>query len=115
MISELEWEAKKKKHNFCCVICNIPEEKCGGLEKAHLEAKSKNGSQIIPMCSNCHKRYDNGMLNDSELSRIGISPDKYHLYLPKGRQPKPNRNKSQTAFDEYQRVQNDVADRFYRR
>ena len=77
MVTKLEWEAIKKRHGNKCIVCGEREKKSGGLEKAHIKAKSKGGTQVMPMCANCHKRYDRKQLNKGECKKIGVDYDKY--------------------------------------
>lgn len=77
MVTKTEWEAIKKRYGNKCIICVESEKKIGVLEKAHLKAQSKGGTQVIPMCPNCHKRYDRKLLNKTECKKLGIDYDKY--------------------------------------
>ena len=90
MVTKAEWEAIKARYGNKCIVCGEREKKLGTLEKAHLKAKSKGGSQIVPMCSNCHKRYDRGLLNKTECKNLGLDWDKYQSgkYSPKRAKPK---------------------------
>jgi len=49
-ISKAEWEAIKKLHGNKCVVCGRSEKSVGVLEKAHIKAHSKGGTQVVPMC-----------------------------------------------------------------
>ncbi|MFC1864482.1 HNH endonuclease [Chloroflexota bacterium] len=73
MVGKLEWEVIKKAHKSKCVICGMTEKKAGVLEKAHIKAFSRGGSQVLPMCPTCHKKYDSNKLNATELSKIGLT------------------------------------------
>ena len=85
MVTKAEWEAIKKSNGNKCKLCGESEKRVGVLEKAHLLAKSKKGTQLIPMCPNCHKRYDRKLLNKGECKRIGVDYEKYAKgkYSPK--------------------------------
>ena len=85
--SKLEWDATKKIHGNRCLMCGKSEKACGGLKKAHLKAYSKGGNTYIPLCANCHSRLDKGDCSQTELSKIGIPPDKYKYFQPKKRTP----------------------------
>ena len=73
MVGKLEWEVIKKAHKSKCVICGMTETKAGVLEKAHIRASSKGGSQVLPMCPTCHKKYDSNKLSATELKKIGLT------------------------------------------
>jgi hypothetical protein len=90
MATKLEWEATLKRHGNKCVVCKITTKKVGKLEKAHLKARSKGGSQILPMCPNCHQRFDMLLLSPSECKRIGIDYADYvkKKYAPAKSKPK---------------------------
>ena len=53
-ISKTEWEVIKAIHKNKCVICGKTEKQVGILEKAHIKAKSRGGSQYLPMCATHH-------------------------------------------------------------
>jgi predicted restriction endonuclease len=106
MVTNSEWEAIKKIHGNRCIICRRTNEDVGGLVQAHLKAKSKNGTQVIPMCSVCHKKFDKGLLTDSQLKKIGIDPKKIAIHLPK---KATTSTKPKTAYEEYQKAQNETA------
>jgi len=82
-ISKTEWEAIKKLHGNKCVVCGRSEKSVGVLEKAHIKARSRGGTQVIPMCPTCHRKYDAGKMTASELKKIGISPRNYGKVRPK--------------------------------
>lgn len=95
-IGKTEWIAKKKILGNKCVICKQPEYKVGILEKAHIKAHSKGGSEVLPMCKNCHYRYDKGKLTSYELKKIGLSAKTYKGLIPK--KPKRRRNNDDWWF-----------------
>ncbi|MEE8469774.1 MAG: hypothetical protein V3S51_00415 [Dehalococcoidia bacterium] len=72
-ISKAEWDAKKKMMGNKCVLCGQTEKRVGGLEKAHIKAHSRDGTQYVPMCANCHKKYDRNLLTDPELKKLGLT------------------------------------------
>ncbi|WP_048094097.1 HNH endonuclease [Geoglobus ahangari] len=82
-ISKTEWEAIKKLHGNKCVVCGRSEKSVGVLEKAHIKARSRGGTQVIPMCPTCHRKYDAGKMTASELKKIGISPRNYGKVRPR--------------------------------
>ncbi len=73
MVGKLEWEVIKKAHNSRCVICRKTEKEVGVLEKAHIKAASKGGSQVLPMCPTHHKMYDTDKLSATDLKKIGLT------------------------------------------
>ena len=91
MVTKVEWEAIKARANYKCLICGGKEGvKFPTLEKAHLKAESKGGTQIIPLCPNCHSKYDAGKCTVAELKKIGVKPEHYKKVQPK----KPSQSKS---------------------
>jgi hypothetical protein len=38
---------------------------------------------VIPMCRNCHYKYDNGKLTKTELKKLGIEDKKYKRMQPR--------------------------------
>ncbi|KPJ52398.1 MAG: hypothetical protein AMJ37_02970 [Dehalococcoidia bacterium DG_18] len=77
MVTKAEWEAIKKRYGNKCILCGESEKRIGVLEKAHLTARSRGGTQIVPMCPNCHKRYDRKLLNKTDCKKLGIEYEKY--------------------------------------
>ena len=91
MVTKVEWEAIKARANYKCLICGGKEGVAfPTLEKAHLKAESKGGTQIIPLCPNCHSKYDSGKCTATELKKIGVKPEHYKKVQPK----KPSQSKS---------------------
>ena len=72
MVTKLEWETIKASHKYKCVICGKTEKAVGTLVKAHIRAKSKGGSQVLPMCSNHHGMFDKNQLSATQLKKIGL-------------------------------------------
>jgi predicted restriction endonuclease len=72
-IGKSEWEVIKASHKNRCVICGKTEKQVGVLEKAHIRASSKGGSQVLPMCPTHHKMYDNDKLTTTQLKKIGLT------------------------------------------
>lgn len=87
-ISKTEWEAIKKLHGNKCVVCGRSEKSAGILEKAHIKAHSRGGTQVVPMCPTCHRKYDAGKMTASELKKIGINPKNYSKVRPKNTRKK---------------------------
>ena len=73
MVTKKEWEVIKASHNNRCVICGKTEKEVGVLEKAHIRASSKGGSQVLPMCPTHHKMYDSDKLSATQLKKIGLT------------------------------------------
>ena len=82
--TKAEWQVVKSIAGNKCVICGITEKKIGVLDKAHIKANSRSGSQYFPLCPNCHRRFDKGLLTLAELKKLKI-PDKttYKRLMPK--------------------------------
>jgi hypothetical protein len=82
-LAKSEWESIKLRQKNKCLMCDVSERTCGGLVKAHVKAHSKGGTQIIALCSNCHKKMHRKLCKKTGLRKIGIPPEKYKYYLPK--------------------------------
>jgi hypothetical protein len=92
-LSKTEWEALKAMHHNKCVICGKTEKVVGKLQRAHLKAKSKGGTQVVPMCANDHSKYDNNLLTKTQLKKLGITDQKtYASMKPKKSMPKKSGN-----------------------
>jgi hypothetical protein len=81
-MSKTEWEVKKKMMGNKCVICGGTEKQSGGFIKAHIKAHSKGGGERVPMCRNCHNKYDAGKLTATQLRKIGLTPGTYKRIIP---------------------------------
>lgn len=90
MVAKAEWEAIKKRHGNKCIVCGVSEKKIGVLEKAHLKARSKGGTQYVPLCPTCHKRFDRKLLNKAECKKLGVDYDAFvkGKFAPKKAKPK---------------------------
>ncbi len=82
-LSKTEWEALKKRHGNKCLLCGTPDKDGKLLEKAHLMAKSKGGTQYVPLCPTCHTKFDKNMLTTSQLKKLGLTPETYKKVQPK--------------------------------
>ena len=82
-ISKSEWEALKKAVGNKCVLCGKTERAVGELQKAHIKAESKGGSQVLPMCPTCHKNFDKGLATDTQLKKLGLTRAQYFRMIPK--------------------------------
>jgi len=74
MVGKAEWDAIKISHKNRCVICGKTEKQVGILEQAHIKARSRGGSQVLPMCPTHHKMYDQNKLSATQLKKIGQTP-----------------------------------------
>jgi len=90
MATEIEWAAILKQYGNKCAVCRLSEKKLGGLDQAHLKARSKGGSQVLPMCPNCHQRFDKILFTQSECKKIGIDYRDYvkGRYAPRKSRPR---------------------------
>ena len=82
-IGKKEWETQKKIFKNKCIICGKTEKSVGILQKAHIKAHSRGGSQVVPMCPTCHYRYDNQKLTATQLRKIGLTKEQYKRLAPK--------------------------------
>jgi len=82
-LSKTEWEAIKRRHGNRCLMCGRTEKSAGVLEKAHIKAYSKGGTQYFPLCPTCHRKLDSGKATASELKKLGISKGAYARLRPK--------------------------------
>ncbi len=73
MVGKQEWEVIKKSHGSRCVICRRAEKEVGELQKAHIKAASRGGSQVLPMCPTHHKMFDTDKLSVKQLKKIGLT------------------------------------------
>ncbi|VUT28150.1 MAG: hypothetical protein SYNGOMJ08_00712 [Candidatus Syntrophoarchaeum sp. GoM_oil] len=100
-ISKTEWETIKSVHGKKCVLCGKSEKAVGKLEKAHIKAASKGGSQVLPMCPTCHTKFDTGKLTDAKLKKLGLTRTNYNRIRPKSGKvkTKSTSSKTQSPFD----------------
>jgi hypothetical protein len=82
-IGKKEWEARKKQIGNKCLVCGATEKSVGGLEKAHLKAHSRGGTEYVPLCPTCHKKYDKGLFTVTELRKVGLTKEDYARFRPK--------------------------------
>lgn len=87
-IGKTEWAAKKKMMGNKCVICGRSDKQVAGLEKAHIKAHSRGGSEVVPMCAICHKKYDSGLLTATQLKKIGLTTTTYKRLIPSKKKKK---------------------------
>jgi len=90
MVTKVEWESLKNRYKNKCAMCGASDTGGTLLEKAHLQARSKGGTQIIPLCPSCHAKYDKNLCNVAELKKIGVDPKDYNKVQPKKSQKKTN-------------------------
>lgn len=74
MVGKAEWDAVKAAHKNKCIICNRTPKSVGILEKVHIKARSRGGTQLVPMCPTHHKMYDQNKLSPTQLKKIGQTP-----------------------------------------
>lgn len=74
MVSKPEWAAIKATHKNKCVICGKTETQVGILEQVHIKARSRGGTQVLPMCPTHHKMYDQNKLSATQLKKTGQTP-----------------------------------------
>ena len=82
-IGKTEWEAIKKRSGNKCLMCGRTEKSAGVLDKAHIKAHSKGGTQYFPLCPTCHRKFDSGKATASDLKKLGISKENYARLRPK--------------------------------
>lgn len=82
----------KKVFGNRCRICSKSEKDVAELQMAHIKAHSKGGSVVVPLCPNCHRKYDKGLLTNKELKKLGLSRKEYQKYLPKKKKAKKDYN-----------------------
>lgn len=91
MVTKKEWEVIKASHKNRCVICGKTEKQVGVLEKAHIRARSRGGSQVLPMCPTHHKMYDSDKLSATQLKKIGLN-------VKSSARLRPKKKKSESAW-----------------
>jgi predicted restriction endonuclease len=74
MVGKVEWSAIKAIHNNKCIICGKTEKSVGILEQVHIKARSRGGTQVVPMCPTHHKMYDQNKLSAAQLKKLGQTP-----------------------------------------
>ena len=90
MVGKAEWTAIKASHKNRCVICGQTEKQVGILEQADIRARSRGGSQVLPMCPTHPKMYDQNKLSATQLKKIGQTPKTVKRLIP----PKKKKEKS---------------------
>jgi hypothetical protein len=85
MVAKSEWEVLKSKG---CFICRKNEKSVGVLHKAHIKAKSRGGTLLIPLCPNHHALYDRG--DPATLKKLGISEKTHTRSLSPKKKTKNN-------------------------
>ena len=92
-ISKTEWEVIKASHGNKCVICGKTEKQVGILQRTHIKAKSKGGSQVLPMCATHHTMYDKTLLSALQFKKIGLTKKAASRLTPS------KKRKKETYFD----------------
>jgi len=76
-LAETEWDAAKEFHDSKCVMCSRTENTAGPLHKAHLKTHSLGDAQVLPMCSNCQTKFDEGLFTDAQLKDFASNPQAF--------------------------------------
>ena len=103
MVGKAEWSAIKAIHKNKCIICGKAEKSVGILEKVHIKARSRGGTQIVPMCPTHHKMYDQNKLSPTHLKKIGQTPATAKRLTPPKRRTTTHDHELNWARD-YQRA-----------
>ena len=82
-IGKVEWEAIKARYGNKCCVCQKTERSVGVLQKAHVKAHSRGGTQYFPLCPTCHTKYDKGLMTLTELRKLGLTKETYARLKPK--------------------------------
>ena len=82
-IGKVEWEAIKARYRNKCCVCDKTERSAGVLEKAHVKAHGRGGTQYFPLCPTCHTKYDKGLMTVTELRKLGLTKEAYARLKPK--------------------------------
>jgi len=92
MVSKAEWTTIKALHKNRCVIGGKTEKQVGILEQVHIKARSRGGTQVVPMCPTHHKMYDQNKLSAAQLKKLGQTPRTTKRLTPR---------KTRRATDDY--------------
>ena len=92
MVSKAEWATIKALHKNRCVIGGKTEKQVGILEQVHIKARSRGGTQVVPMCPTHHKMYDQNKLSAAQLKKLGQTPATAKRLTPR---------KTRMATDDY--------------
>jgi len=68
-----------------CFICGKTEKQVGEIQKAHIKAQSRGGTEYFPLCPNHHRKFDKGKLTNYEIKKLHLTREEYHKLLPKKR------------------------------
>ena len=99
MVGKQEWTAIKAIHKNKCIICAKTEKSVGILEKVHIKARSRGGTQVVPMCPTHHKMYDQNKLSATQLKKLGQTPATANRLTPsKTRRTTQERYRSPSWF-----------------
>jgi hypothetical protein len=63
-----------------CLCCGVTR----GVQRAHIIPRAVGGTDVMPLCPNCHWNYDNGLMTDEELEIVWawIKENKPHIKNP---------------------------------
>lgn len=88
-LGKTEWDAVKSVNGNKCKLCGKSEKAVGVLEKAHLKARTRGGSQYIPLCPTCHYKYDHPkLLTATQKIKLGLDDKILNKLKPKKPAPK---------------------------
>jgi len=81
-LSKEEWEEVKRQHGYRCGLCGESERHVL-LYQAHIREGKKGGQNIKPLCPNCYSRYGEGMLDKSQVRKLGLTWEIYQQWILK--------------------------------
>ena len=79
-LSKEAWELVKRQHGYRCGLCGESERHVP-LHQAQIFAAPKGDQHIVPLCPNCHSRYGRGMLDASQVEKLGLTWEIYQLWI----------------------------------
>jgi hypothetical protein len=79
-LTKQEWEVVKRQYGYRCGLCGESERHVP-LHQAHIFAAKKGDQHIVPLCPNCHSRYGEGMLDKSQVQKLGLTWETYQWWI----------------------------------
>ena len=76
-LSQEEWQEVKRQYGYRCGLCGESERHVP-LRQVNIFAAMKGEQHIVPLCPNCHSRYGKGMLDASQVKKLGLT---WEIYL----------------------------------
>ena len=76
ILSDEEWELVKRQYGYSCGLCGESERHVP-LRQVLIFADTKGAQHIVPLCPNCQSRYSKGMLDVSQVKRLGLTWEIY--------------------------------------